>query len=152
MRILVISDSHDNILAVRDLKEEVKNERFDFVVHAGDVISPFCMKEFEFEEMFFAFGNNDGDREKLLEIATSKGWKIGEIVEFPGGVVYHGTNESIIEMLSKRYELVIVGHTHRREKKRDGALVLNPGELCGYLTGKRSYAIYEDGDVSFLEF
>ncbi len=153
MRILLISDTHDNVAAIRDLQEEVKKERFDFVVHAGDVISPFSLRSFEFERMYISFGNNDGDREKLVQIALERGWKIGDVVEFPSGVVYHGTNEEIVRALSKKYELVVVGHSHKAEKRKENeATVVNPGEVCGYLSGKRSYAIFEDGDVSFFEF
>ena len=152
MKILLISDSHDNVVVIRELQEELRGERFDFVVHAGDVISPFSLRAFEFEKMYLAFGNNDGDREKLLQIAIERGWKIGDVVEFPGGVVYHGTREEVVKLLSRRYEMVVVGHTHKAEKKEvSGATIVNPGELCGYLSGKRSYAILEDGSVSFIE-
>jgi hypothetical protein len=140
------------------LIEEVKKERLDFIVHAGDVISPFAIREMEelgkiAEKIYIAFGNNDGDREKLMEIATSNGWVIGDIVTFPAGCVYHGTNPNILKMLSKRYEIVVTGHTHRKSIERKGeATIINPGEVCGYLSGTRSYAIVEGLEVSFIEF
>ncbi len=149
MRFIAISDTHDNLKAINDLINILKEEKFDFVVHAGDVISPFSLRAFPFKEMYIAFGNNDGDREKLLEIAIERGWKIGEIVEFPMGVIYHGTNERILKMLSKKYSLVITGHTHKSYIESG---ILNPGEICGYLTGKRSYAIVEDEEISIIEF
>jgi hypothetical protein len=159
MRFLVISDTHDNVNAIRDLIKEVKKEKLDFVVHAGDVISPFAIRELEglgkiAEKIYIAFGNNDGDREKLMEIAISRGWVIGDIVTFPTGCAYHGTNPNMVKMLSKRYEFVIRGHTHRRgvERIEGEATVVNPGEVCGYLTGVRSYAMVEGLEVSFIEF
>ena len=157
MKFLAISDTHDNIYAIRDLIEEVKGEKFDFIVHAGDVISPFAIRELGglekvSDRIYIAFGNNDGDRGKLMEIALSKGWIIGDIIGIPGGCVYHGTNPDVLQLLAKKYEIIVTGHTHRKGVEKSNALVINPGEVCGYLSGLRSYAIVDDGEVSIIEF
>ncbi len=158
MRFAVLSDTHDNIHAVRDLIDDIGNERLEFVVHAGDVVAPFTIRElFKLEKKFYiAYGNNDGDRNLLSRVCSEKDWVIGEIVEFPGGVVYHGTDGRIKAILSSLTELgkiVVFGHTHEvHVEKRGSGLILNPVEVCGYLTGKRTYAIVEDGEVSIVEF
>lgn len=154
MRFIAFSDTHDNLNAVRDLISEISKEKVDFFIHAGDVISPFTMKEFEgIERLYVAFGNNDGERNKLTEIAVSSGWFIGEIVILGNLAVYHGTNPETLRMLERNYEVVVTGHTHKAEiRKSEGSIVINPGEVCGYLTGKRSFAVFEDGDVSIVEF
>ncbi len=157
MKFLAISDTHDNIYAIRDLIEDVKKERVDFIVHAGDVISPFAIRELGgleriAEKIYIAFGNNDGDRGKLVEIALTKGWIIGDVVAFPGGCAYHGTNPDVLKLLTRQYQLVVTGHTHKKGVEKGDALVINPGEVCGYLSGVRSYAIADDGDVSIIEF
>jgi putative phosphoesterase len=36
---------------------------------------------------------------------------------------------------------VIYGHTHEIEIKKEDSIIINPGECCGYLTGKKSIAI-----------
>jgi len=157
MKFLAISDTHDNIYAIRDLIEVVKDEKVDFIVHAGDVISPFAIRELEglekiAEKIYIAFGNNDGDRGKLMEIALSKGWIIGDIVGFPGGCVYHGTNPDVLRLLTKQYQIIVTGHTHKKGVEKGDAIIINPGEVCGYLSGVRSYAVVEDGDVSINQF
>ncbi|AIY90919.1 metallophosphoesterase [Geoglobus acetivorans] len=154
MKFVAFSDTHDSIDAINDLISEIKNEKVDFFVHAGDVISPFALRRFsEIEKLYIAFGNNDGDRSKLTEIALEMGWVSGEVVYAEGIAVYHGTNPGLLKILEKKYDIVVTGHTHEARIVRDGSkLVINPGESCGYLTGKRSYAIYEDGVVSIVEF
>ncbi len=155
MRFAVVSDTHDNVPAIRDLIEVLKGERIEFLVHAGDIISPFAIREFIKlnKKIYFAFGNNDGDRNLLTRIANENGWIIGDIVEFPGGVVYHGTDRRIVEVLKKsRFKLLVLGHTHEAKVENlNGMKILNPGEVCGYLTGKRTYAIVEDEEISILE-
>ena len=150
MKFAAVSDTHDNLAAVRELVEALKKEKLDFVVHAGDVIAPFSLKEFEKLEvkLYIAFGNNDGDRRILTETANRNGWEIGDIVEFPGGVVYHGTDSRILEILKKLDTLVVFGHTHEALKSEN---LLNPGEVCGYLIGRKTYAIIEDGEISIVE-
>lgn len=79
---------------------------------------------------------------------------IGEIVEFPEGVVYHGTDTRIVEILKKtNHRYLVLGHTHEAKvEKAENKIIINPGEVCGYLTGRRTFAIVEDGDVSVVEF
>ena len=154
MKFIAFSDTHDNMQAIRDLIEELKKERADFYIHAGDVISPFALREFSgIEKLYLTFGNNDGDRQKLLEIALSNSWSAGEIIAVEGVAVYHGTTPEILDVLMKKYGVVVTGHTHRAEVRKDSdSLFINPGESSGYLTGKRTFAIFEDGDVSIIEF
>ncbi len=154
----MISDTHDNVPAIRELVKRLKEERVEFVVHAGDIIAPFSMKELKAlgVKIYFAFGNNDGERRLLTKIAEDNGWEIGDIVTFGDGlgVVYHGTDPRIVEVLkNSKYELIVLGHTHEATIERLGdKYVVNPGEVCGYLTGNRTYAIYDDGDVSIVQF
>ena len=50
------------------------------------------------------------------------------------------------------HAVVVHGSTHRREAKRHGeALVVNPGEACGWLTGIPTAAIV-DLDTRHVEF
>ena len=153
MKFAAFSDTHDNVEAIRDLVREIKKEKFDILFHAGDVISPFALREFSgLDNLHIAFGNNDGDRQKLIEIALQNGWKIADVITFKNIAVYHGTTKEILDLLSKKFEIVIYGHTHEAVIKREGERTLvNPGEVCGYLTGRRSYAVYEDGEFSIVE-
>jgi len=154
VKFVAVSDTHDNLQAVRDLVDLLKKEKFDFVVHAGDIIAPFTLREFESlgKKCYIAFGNNDGEKGLLIRICTENSWEIGDIVEFPGGVVYHGTDGRIIKVLQKIPGILVLGHTHQPRIERGDKLIINPGEACGYLTGKRSIAFVEDEEVSLVEF
>jgi len=40
------------------------------------------------------------------------------------------------------YDVIVYGHTHEAKTyKKRRTLVINPGETCGYLTGKPTVAI-----------
>ena len=59
----------------------------------------------------------------------------------------HMPKQGVIQALalSGKFDYVFSGHTHAvvNEKYENGVLVLNPGEACGYLTGKGSFAIVD---------
>jgi len=45
---------------------------------------------------------------------------------------------------SQEYDLVLYGHTHRIDVRKVGkTLVINPGELCGYLTGRSTVYLFD---------
>jgi uncharacterized protein len=42
------------------------------------------------------------------------------------------------------FNAVVHGHSHNKSIQQKGkTLVINPGELCGYLTGKASFALLD---------
>jgi len=101
------------------------------------------------------FGNNDGDRELLkkrfneyedLEIRGN----FAQI--FVGGLkiaLLHGDEEELLEALidSGSFDFVVHGHTHKAEVYQKGkTLVVNPGEVCGYLTGKSTIVLVDTDD------
>jgi len=52
---------------------------------------------------------------------------------------------------SGRYDLVVTGHTHERKISDSGTVTVNPGELCGYLSGEMTMALL-DTDRMECEF
>jgi len=152
----VISDTHDNIEAIRKAVELFNSREVEMVLHAGDLISPFTADEFmKLRPRFHAvFGNNEGEREGLRE--RFKGFcELTDFLEIDHDgkkiCVYHGTVPYIVDALavSRIYDLVVTGHTHNPEIKRiNETLVVNPGECCGYLTGKKTVAFVDLGDMS----
>ena len=46
---------------------------------------------------------------------------------------------------SGNFDIILSGHTHSLVNKKldNGILVVNPGELCGYLTGRATFAIID---------
>ena len=47
MRFIAVSDTHDNIPAIRELIDEIKKEKIDFIVHAGDIVSPLQLRSLQ---------------------------------------------------------------------------------------------------------
>jgi len=147
----VISDTHDRLprieLAVRRLNEE----KAELVLHAGDYIAPFVVSFFKplKADLIGVFGNNDGDKEllkrKFGEIGAEIRGRFAEVmVDGLKIAVMHGDDEALLRAIinAESHNVVVYGHTHKAETYRKGdTLVINPGEACGYLSGKSTIAI-----------
>ena len=138
----VMSDTHDNIEQTKKAVARFNRDSVEHVLHAGDFISPFMidtLKELEVP-LTGVFGNNDGDR-ALLErkSATIPGLKItGTFVRLElGGMrigLLHGNDRDLLETISGcgSLDLLVYGHTHRHEVRRQGSLlIVNPGRCMG---------------------
>ncbi|MEZ0318405.1 MAG: metallophosphoesterase [Pyrobaculum sp.] len=156
MLIGIVSDSHDNVSAIKRAGEELRKRGVSLVVHAGDWVSPFSARFLreavgEGVRIVGVWGNNEGERPFFLEVARKFGIEIlGEAGELEVGgrrvAVYHGTSPVLLNALVKSglYDVVATGHTHIAALERHGkTLVVNPGELCGCLTGRSSYAVVD---------
>lgn len=157
MKLAVISDTHDhkdNILKA----VSIMNERnVDALIHCGDYVAPFVKRWFDglndnIKENFFGvFGNNDGERvflvKNLGQICDIVGMEINK--DFGGKNIYaaHMPTQNTIDAIAKsgQYDIILTGHTHNMVNKKyeNGVLVVNPGEACGYLTGRSTFAIID---------
>jgi putative phosphoesterase len=150
MKIGIISDTHDNLNAIDRSIEILNRYKVDLVIHAGDVISPFAARRFKElnSPLKIVFSNNDGERTGLKKAFKEQGVEIDDFLELDIGgkrfAIYHGTIEGVQKSLveNEKYDVVIGGHTHRHEvKSHEGTIFINPGEMCGYLTQKRSLCV-----------
>lgn len=149
MLIGIISDTHDNLPAIRKAVDIFNRKNVEIVLHAGDYVSPFTAKEFEKLKMKFTgvFGNNDGDKPYLLERFKN----IGEIRQDPieleiGGekIVLMHQPKFIDELLnSGSYDIIIYGHTHEIDIRKNKSVIINPGECSGWLTDKCTIAVVD---------
>ncbi|MCS7240007.1 MAG: metallophosphoesterase [Candidatus Bipolaricaulota bacterium] len=149
MWIGVISDSHDNLVHLRKCLTSLRERGVTLVLHAGDFVSPFTAEPFREVGMGMigVFGNNDGDKLYLLERFRG----VGEINPGPHELMLVGRRIVLMHepramealAASGRYDLVIYGHTHRPELREGQPLVLNPGELGGWLSGRATYALVD---------
>ncbi|GIX08189.1 MAG: phosphoesterase [Candidatus Poribacteria bacterium] len=152
MKIGVISDTHDNLAAIEAAARRFVQEGVQYVVHAGDYIFPATARAFapiqEAGVPFLGiFGNNDGERFGLRKMYEP----IGPIHEDPhrfelGGrriLVTH--REVLVDALAKSgdFDVVIYGHTHQVDLRTEPCLILNPGEACGWLSGRRTVALLD---------
>ncbi len=152
----IMSDSHDNLDAIRSAVKIFNEKNLDLVIHAGDLISPFTAVEFQKldPELLAIYGNNDGEREGLknaykdicilddFKEISVEGWKFS---------IIHGTNPSIVDSLARcgKYDVVVRGHTHKLEILNGKTMVINPGEVCGYVTAEKTVVLLDTDDLSF---
>jgi len=154
MLVGVMSDTHDDIMQTKKAVSRFNREGVEQVLHAGDFISPFMidtLKELA-APLTGVFGNNDGDR-PLLErkSAALPSMKItGTFARIDAGgmriAVLHGNDRELLETLAGcgSLDLLVYGHTHRPEVRRDGSLlIVNPGEVYGHLTGRSTVALID---------
>ncbi len=148
----IISDSHDNMPAIEKAVEIFNEKGVEIVMHAGDIVSPFTARAFGKLKcpLIAIFGNNDGDKVHLKQFFAD----IGEMHEDPylgemdGRSIAMTHKPEIVDSLASRHEVVIYGHTHEVDVKRGDALIINPGECCGYLTGKSTVALLDTENMN----
>jgi len=151
MRVGLMADSHDRLPAIAELVKRLQTAGVGFILHAGDFCSPFSLQPFINAHMAVAgvFGRNDGDTEGLrAKAAQAMGI---ELYESPHSVsvgerrilLVHDLGE-VNERSIEEHEIVIYGFAHQRNEERRGdALLVNPGEACGWLYGVPSAAILD---------
>lgn len=154
----IISDSHDNINAIRKAVELFNGKKVKAVLHAGDLVSPFTARAFKELEskLYFVFGNNDGDKVTLTkrfeEIGATSCGDFGDlIIDGLHIALLHGTNEIFVKALAKsgEFDVVVRGHTHEPDVKIiEGVPVINPGEASGVLSEKSTVAILEISNLN----
>ncbi len=144
----VLSDTHDHLDNIKRAVELFNEKGVDLVIHAGDLVSPFSLDPLEALEAPWrgVFGNNEGEIPFLLEKARGRLGTAPLELELEGQKVlvkhFHHYVEELA--LSGKYGLIIYGHTHgSRVEKVGKTWVLNPGEACGWLTGKATVALVE---------
>ena len=154
MIIGTVSDSHDNLPLIDRAVQTLNTCKTDLVLHAGDYVSPFTISHFAKLNcpLIGVFGNNDGDHEFLKQrfdetnnctiherftTLNADGYKIallhGHETELLNAIIEAGTFNSVVH-----------GHSHNKGIHQIGkTLTVNPGELCGYLTGKSTVAVLD---------
>ena len=163
MKIGIMSDTHDYLPNIRKAIDIFNSMDVDIVVHCGDFVSLFVIKEFERlnARVVATYGNNDGERTKLKEWLKelNEENEIDEYLSFEADslkfFVLHGTNNELLDAIikSKNYDVVIYGHTHERVfEEIDNVLVINPGECCGYLSGIATIGILDTVSKKYEEF
>lgn len=152
MRIGLMADTHDRLDAVEAAIDFFNRRGVGDILHAGDLVSPFVVPKFSKlkAKLHFVWGNNEGDREYIRV-------KFGEIGVVPLGdfamlqlggrriALVHGTHEHIVDSLVRSgiYDVVVRGHTHVAEMVKGKTLLVNPGEVCGYLSGRKTVALLD---------
>jgi putative phosphoesterase len=146
----IMSDSHDNLIAVGRAVSLFRDAGCSLVLHAGDFVAPFAARELAKIgcPVKAVFGNCDGEKKGLITAIEP----FGEIRDAPFRFNYNKINILLTHLNSpvknyaakKRDGLIICGHTHEAEVRKIGAiLIINPGETGGWLTGKSTVALFD---------
>lgn len=148
MLIGIMSDSHDNMDAVRKAVALFNERKVDRVLHAGDFTSGFTFRILKDLVAPFTgiFGNNDGDILLLDKMSSGRIHKQPYecTIEEKRLVMIH--EHHLVDALaaSGHYDMVVYGHIHRPVAEyRGSTLLVNPGETCGWLHGRCTVALLD---------
>lgn len=146
MLIGVLSDTHDRLTTLDRALEVFRQRGISTLIHAGDMVAPFAADRLRKwpGAVHVVYGNNDGDRQRLAEF-------LPQIQDGPLWVEAGGRRILVHHFIGwcdaadvKRADVIITGHTHEIvNQQRDGKLFLNPGECCGWITGRSTAAVLE---------
>jgi len=145
----IIADTHDNRTAIQKAVALFNRRATGLVIHAGDMVSPFCILDFAALAcpMQVVFGNNDGERIGLQNAFQSKG------TIQPGPRVFEYENRRFLLMHEDAcvdcliglsdIDVVVYGHTHVPEIRPGPPLIINPGEAGGWLKQRSTAALLD---------
>ncbi len=146
MKLGILSDSHDRLPALRNAIALLHTHRVDAFIHAGDYVAPFAAKlltpeHLHHKPLHCIYGNNDGERAGLLAV-------LPQLTDGPLRLTLNNTRIAVAHYEdwfkpadSAWADVLISGHNHAASIKTHGdRLLLNPGESCGWLTGRCTVA------------
>ncbi|ADG12770.1 MJ0936 family phosphodiesterase [Methanocaldococcus infernus] len=162
MKIGILGDTHDHLPNIRKAISIFNDEEVDLVIHCGDFVSLFVIKEFKElnSNIIAVYGNNDGEREKLkewlLDIDDKNIISDFHSIEIDGlkFFITHGHYKEVLDLAinSGLYDVVVYGHTHKKLfETYNNTLIINPGECCGYLTGEATIGILDTKEKAYRE-
>lgn len=142
MRIIISSDIHDNLDALKNFFKYIKEIVPDVFFFCGDFVSPFTVshiaRNLPKDTRFFAvFGNNEGDKDTIAGRLRENDRVISllDILEIDKKkvLILHGfgsiekTEKVVISFLKSRdYDIILFGHTHKpkmfKMRKEDGII------------------------------
>ena len=148
MIIGVLSDTHDHVINIRKAIKAFNNKGVERVLHAGDFVSPFAVAPFKELNMHMdaILGNNEGELLGVEKMFMNTGHTLHPLhceLNLDGFRILMVHEPLEIDALAKSgsYDVIIYGHTHNSEiRTLESTLILNPGEVCGWLTNNPTAA------------
>jgi uncharacterized protein len=160
MLVGILSDTHDNLPMIRRALSYFEGAGADCLIHAGDFVAPFALKEIvKYNGVVYAvFGNNDGERAGLKKILPDLDKAPRRLKLCEKTVLLVHDEEDLSAADRDGADVIVVGHTHQAEIRvpsgssngRTGQsqtagqslqpMVINPGEAGGWLTGEATVA------------
>jgi len=146
MKIGIMADTHDHCDNIRKAVSFFNKQNVEQVIHAGDVVAPFTYEEFKFLKapIVMIFGNNDGEK-----IGLQKKFKTIYLppyeCEFDGKrfVILHEPNSLNSIIAGRLFCYIIYGHIHKVDVRKGDVTVINPGEVCGWVSVKSTIVVLD---------
>ncbi len=157
MKILIVSDSHDNWKNLETAISIGNEQCCEVMLHAGDFVSPSGIKILNIfrGHVHLVFGNNEGELVGLVKLISESNnitlhYKFGESVmnmDIDGLQFYmnHYPSNALAIANTDEYNVCVYGHDHvyHDETMKNGTRLLNPGEIVGWKTGTATCIIFD---------
>lgn len=154
MKILLISDIHDNVWALQAILQSAEAKDTDAMICCGDLCAPFIIDLLSAykKPVHIVLGNNDCDVAHMAEkLAKYSNIQIhGEYYrdELDGKAIavnhYPDKAQTLVDL--QAYDIVCYGHDHQVHASISGkTLKINPGAIMGF-----SGRTLKDIDSSFM--
>jgi hypothetical protein len=137
MNIGILSDTHDQLPAMKAAIRMLRDHGAEFYIHCGDVGGEQIIDQLAGFPAAFVWGNNDWDRATLERYAVSVGVSCHASMadlnlDGKRVAVIHGDDFQLQKKLvtGQEYDYLLQGHTHVRQDERVGKTrLINPGAL-----------------------
>ena len=149
MKAGILSDTHDQRAFAEDALALFRREGVGVILHLGDVCGPATIVAFRDcgIPLIGVFGNNDYDKEGLQAVSGNAFHPGPHMTGIDGRkILMSHSFDELQEEIGEggKFDLVLFGHTHRPLEMRMGqALIVNPGEGCGFLSGRPTCAVID---------
>jgi putative phosphoesterase len=159
MKVLVISDIHENFDNLAVIFQEVSDKDIDFVICLGDLINNGIAKMIVSHgyKTHLIWWNNDGEvvnvTKSFLSTWNTVAATVFDDIELWGRKIFLTHYSNIAKSMAKSgdYDAVFYWHNHKLHQETiNNCYVLNPGEVWAHKTWIASYAIY-DTDANAAE-
>lgn len=158
MKILILSDIHDRVETLGKALEQGKKENCSGIIFCGDSSTPetFSILINTRLPLYAVLGNMEFNQGKTIELVKKQSHVFfdEEILKITldGKKIAITHYPDVAEELAEEeiYDAVFHGHSHNpRNEVINNVLIGNPGEIAGYVTGHKSFGIYETKNNSF---
>jgi putative phosphoesterase len=142
----IVADSHDHCDAAREAVRVLTGRGVRRILHAGDWVAPFTAKIFLAAGVPVdgVFGNNDGEKRILAELLPGVSEGARRLDVDGRTVLLVHDRAALPEAEAQGAHAVVSGHTHEADVKIvDGRLEINPGEVGGWLHGRKTLAVWD---------
>ncbi len=153
MKVAIISDTHDQLIALDLVLSKIQELECHAIIHCGDWCSPFTVAEVTKLKLpvYTCMGNNDGDRDNIRKALADSGveHKVeDEILEVTIDNKRFAINHypDIVPVLrdSGHYDVVCFGHNHERHLEPEkNVWIANPGALIRNTIAGWGFILYD---------